>query len=636
MSALPKRHHQDRLQRWKQNRNGNNTGGNVTVEQRDFVEHNALLLGFDKHAQWIGREKFLSQILPLRSNEEEPVIRAFVQNMNIPRLQNMYKASDRVGQAGHSHTVPSAAIPQSPKSQVRIPSFGSQLVLRPLVVKPPSQQYRPNDVTGVVPGPSAQELPLPQVHALRQDRPKHTGDIPPPPSLSDQACLLESAGTRKRDSEVEKAVMFSSSLLQLDPEAPRLLPQYGLLGIASDIRDPGGPQATDRRVFLNTNYPASFFICGLQGSGKSHTTSCILENHLLKSPILGHIEHPCSAMVFHYGHYTSRETFRPCEAAFLSLRGQQFPNQPAVSTVTVLVSPSNFHALSRSYSQIPGVNVRKLKLLAKDLHVSSLLTLMSCDRKASAPLYMGQVTKVLRDMAEAATAGFDYIDFKARLQALDLTRDQRMPLDQRLDLLESFLDLNHSDPCFDFGPGSLTVVDLSCPFVDENTACVLFNICIGVYLGSESSDKGRIIAVDEAHKYMTDTPASKVLTDRLLSVIREQRHYGVRVIISTQEPTISPRLMDLSSATIIHRFTSPEWYNILRTHISVFQGNADDGMDLFDHIIALDVGQALIFAPSAFVAYQDEEMPRKLNSELVKVAVRKRVTWDGGRSVLCV
>jgi hypothetical protein len=28
--------------------------------------------------------------------------------------------------------------------------------------------------------------------------------------------------------------------------------------------------------------------------------------------------------------------------------------------------------------------------------------------------------------------------------------------------------------------------------------------------------------------------------------------------------------------------------------------------------------------------------PRKLNAEVVKIAVRRRVTWDGGRSVLCV
>jgi hypothetical protein len=48
--------------------------------------------------------------------------------------------------------------------------------------------------------------------------------------------------------------------------------------------------------------------------------------------------------------------------------------------------------------------------------------------------------------------------------------------------------------------------------VDENTACVLFNICVGLYLENRGTRSGKIVAVDEAHKYMTDTPASKVLT----------------------------------------------------------------------------------------------------------------------------
>ena len=63
---------------------------------------------------------------------------------------------------------------------------------------------------------------------------------------------------------------------------------------------------------------------------------------------------------------------------------------------------------------------------------------------------------------------------------------------------------------------------------------------------------------------MTDTPASKALTELILSIIRQQRHFGARVIISSQEPTISPRLMDLCSMIMVHRFTSPEWFGVLR------------------------------------------------------------------------
>lgn len=58
------------------------------------------------------------------------------------------------------------------------------------------------------------------------------------------------------------------------------------------------------------------------------------------------------------------------------------------------------------------------------------------------------------------------------------------------------------------------------------------------------------------------------LTDTLLSVIRQQRHLGARVLIATQEPTISPELLVLCNVTIVHRFTSPAWYRAIEKHIA--------------------------------------------------------------------
>ena len=52
---------------------------------------------------------------------------------------------------------------------------------------------------------------------------------------------------------------------------------------------------------------------------------------------------------------------------------------------------------------------------------------------------------------------------------------------------------------WEFKPGSLTIVDLSCPFVDENAACALFVICLQLFL-DKRHDVGRIVALDEAHK----------------------------------------------------------------------------------------------------------------------------------------
>jgi DNA helicase HerA-like ATPase len=139
---------------------------------------------------------------------------------------------------------------------------------------------------------------------------------------------------------------------------------------------------------------------------------------------------------------------------------------------------------------------------------------------------------------------------------------------------------------------------------------------------------------------MTDTPASKDLTESLLRVIRQQRHYGARVIISTQEPTISPRLIDLCSITVIHRFSSPEWFDVLRRHIFILdeqRGNGGGKAELFKRIRNLGTGEALVFAPSAVVREEEgEEEWRKVSEGVLNVKVRKRLTWDGGTSAVCI
>ena len=138
---------------------------------------------------------------------------------------------------------------------------------------------------------------------------------------------------------------------------------------------------------------------------------------------------------------------------------------------------------------------------------------------------------------------------------------------------------------------------------------------------------------------MSETPAAKDLTETFLNIIRQQRHLGVRTVISTQEPTISPRLIDLCSMTIIHRFTSPEWYRTIKKHVPIGdQSNSQSSEESFDalHEIArLQTGEALIFAPSAYLL---DEKSSAINAahKVFKMTIRKRITWDGGRTILCV
>ena len=90
--------------------------------------------------------------------------------------------------------------------------------------------------------------------------------------------------------------------------------QYGLL--AGDISGLT-PASSDNRLFWNISAPSSFFICGSQGSGKSHTLSCLLENALGPGPATT-LPRPLTGIVFHYDTFVSDTGGSPCEAAWLA------------------------------------------------------------------------------------------------------------------------------------------------------------------------------------------------------------------------------------------------------------------------------------------------------------------------------
>lgn len=110
----------------------------------------------------------------------------------------------------------------------------------------------------------------------------------------------DSKARRRADSayleETKTTPVFSGELLEsalygeLDGRVS--FPQYGLLAKrlatfdAGDLNHDNEHKLTekqkasirDERLFLNINAPWSAFICGSQGSGKSHTLSCIIES----------------------------------------------------------------------------------------------------------------------------------------------------------------------------------------------------------------------------------------------------------------------------------------------------------------------------------------------------------------------
>lgn len=244
--------------------------------------------------------------------------------------------------------------------------------------------------------------------------------------------------------------------------------------------------------------PFSAFICGVQGSGKSHTTSCILENSILTSPDLGNTERPVSTLVFSYGEWSSGGAgFNVSEAAFLGASRAEYPDLH-VKKITVLHSPSNA-AIGRLYQRLPNVEMVPFRLKAQSLDIGALHTLMAVDDKSTMPLYMATVEAILRAIAsESPDGSLNYLEFKRRLAEERFDSTQTNMLNMRMNLLESFLDLKGTARTPDFRPGEVTIIDLSDAFLTPSTACILFKLGLEQFLQSRAS--GKMVVLDEAHK----------------------------------------------------------------------------------------------------------------------------------------
>lgn len=137
---------------------------------------------------------------------------------------------------------------------------------------------------------------------------------------------------------------YALSLASASKEKP--FSQYGLL--AGDLSGGTGEGPSDPRIFWNIAAPSSVFICGSQGSGKSHTLSCLLENALApcKANVL---PRPLTGIVFHYDTFISDSGGSPCEVAWLS-------SNPDIK-VRVLCPPTNIRTIQVSLGPRLGIPI---------------------------------------------------------------------------------------------------------------------------------------------------------------------------------------------------------------------------------------------------------------------------------------
>lgn len=404
--------------------------------------------------------------------------------------------------------------------------------------------------------------------------------------------------------------------------------QRGLLGTVISVHAKGLPPTTnDPRIYLNLDAPASGLVCGVQGSGKSHTVSCILESSLIGHRQIGTLPAPLGAVVFHFDEENGD---RPCEAAYLSqLDGGK---GRGVGEVVVLVSPSNLKARKRVYSDLKFVQVEALRIAEADLNATRMLSMMGADNLETMPLYMHSILSILR---ETGSEGFKYQNFKKRLQGQEFNKAQGAMLQLRIALLDSFLQGKGPDIKSFFKPGRLVIVDVSDPFVEPTTAAILFDICLGLFI-EWKSNTGKLIVLDEAHKYLTNSDANR-FTRSICSIIRQQRHLAARVVVSTQEPTVVPAsVLDLLSWIICHRFSSPGWVKHLKSHVCAEEDIDMTEPSVYDwghRVMTLRTGEALLYSPASLFASNNDEIATLCTGYAI-IKTRSRLTSDGGGSLL--
>lgn len=126
-------------------------------------------------------------------------------------------------------------------------------------------------------------------------------------------------------------------------------------------------------------------MCGVQGSGKSHTVSVLLENMLVPGcRQIGTLEKPLSGLVLHFG--PGGDTSLPCEAAWLGRAKFQGLRVPPVR---VYVSRSALGTMRRVYAPLgDNVTVEPLMFTEAELDAEAFLSMMAVDSSESAPLYM--------------------------------------------------------------------------------------------------------------------------------------------------------------------------------------------------------------------------------------------------------
>lgn len=387
-------------------------------------------------------------------------------------------------------------------------------------------------------------------------------------------------------------------------------------------------------VYLNTHEPFCLATIGVQGAGKSHTLACILESCLLSfaPEHISKLKKPMTALVLHY----DQNTTSMCEAAGLMspasglkpyLGGVDEACCVCKSRATVLVSPTFYKQRKAFYGDrcIVRPLLFRWKTLTAD-HIKRIMRIGATDNQ----LYVASCMALLRKYQRADDVP-NFSQFIYEIKSTCNVNGQKGPLDQRIALLEAVIaesDVNKdiASESMDLSEAcarkqNLVIVDLTDPLLSKEEANGLFQV-ITEQFRSISVEGGKLLALDEAHKFMVGDE-SDGLSEAIVNVARLMRHDGMRLAVSTQSPkALAPELLELVSVAVLHKFHSQDWWSYLRRKLPLPE-------EAWNQILRLRSGNALVFASRQ--AFASRSIGAN-DPQLVPLRVRRRITADFGSS----
>eukprot|EP01035_Chromulina_nebulosa_P029882 gene29882-39661_t len=344
---------------------------------------------------------------------------------------------------------------------------------------------------------------------------------------------------------------------------------WGLLGRLTHATYKGavGPEegknsmTTQQQVYLNTDVPFAAVAVGVQGAGKSHTLSSIIECCMLPNVYwprdIIQLESPMTTLMFHY----DQNPTNVCEATGLiepsdlvrmhwnRSQKQGGPIQedgvdnsksslplfrlPALDkeNLVVLCSPSYYHQRKRYYGDY--CQVRPLLFPWESLTAKQIKTLMRIDESGT-QLYVAVMLDLLRRYQRDNLIP-NFADFIRKIEST-CSGAQISPLKQRQALLESIILESELNAKYrDFGAdlhscmrsGMLVIADLTDPLLSPDEANGIFEVLLEQFraLGLPG---GKLVALDEAHKFMSAASRSEGLSSAIVDTVRLMRHEGIR------------------------------------------------------------------------------------------------------------